>query len=1197
MFDSILIANRGEIARRIIASAKSLGLRTIAVYSEADSAAPHVREADEAYLLGPASASESYLDVDKVLNAARLSGAGAIHPGYGFLSENADFARRVEDAGMAFIGPTPEQLEKFGVKHTARHLAQEAGVPLLSGSDLLSSSEEAVAEAERIGLPVMVKASSGGGGIGMQACFSLEEVADAFERVERVAAQNFGSGGVFLERFVNQARHVEVQLFGNGKGQVAAIGDRDCSLQRRNQKVMEEAPAPHLSDAVRNQIHEAAKSLAASVNYRSAGTAEFIYDPDRKEAYFLEMNTRLQVEHPVTEEVYGVDLVAMMIELAQGHDLGSELFTKTWEPQGVAVEARVYAEDPALGCTPSPGLVTQVVLPGENAPEIEGIRVDGWIETGLEVSLFYDPMLAKVIAYAPTRDEALDLLGSALASSRIDGVVTNIGLLTSLTHDATFRAAEHSTKTLSTTYDPDPRIEVVSPGMLTTVQDYPGRKGYWQIGVPPSGPMDELSFQTANELLGNAPGAPGLECTASGPTLRFTHSTEVAITGAPALCTLDGVLVPQWQAITVEAGQELSIGQAKDVGLRIYLAVIGGFDVPEYLGSASTFTLGRFGGHAGRALLAGDVLRSGSKTGGERIAVDTDNLPAISNNWLIAVTEGPHEAPEFFTAEDIAALYSAEYEVHLNSARTGVRLIGPKPEWARSDGGEAGLHPSNIHDNAYAVGSLDFTGDTPIILGPDGPSLGGFVCPAVVASGDLWKLGQLRPGDTLKFVPVKEKNAAAVRALAATPEAITADGDGDHGIIEELAGRSDTPSVVFRRSGDTNLLVEYGDLVLDIGLRMRVQVLMNKIEERKIEGVVDLTPGIRSLQIHLNPAQLLPTELVGILKEIEAGIPGTDDLVVPSRTVRLPLSWDDPQTRLAIERYMNGVRNDAPWCPWNIEFIRRVNGLESVDEVFDIVFNASYLVLGLGDVYLGAPVATPLDPRHRLVTTKYNPARTWTPENAVGIGGAYLCIYGMEGPGGYQFVGRTTQVWNRFRSGGLFADAPWALRFFDRIEWYPVSAEELLRLRAETEAGRGPCDVAEGTFSFAEYRAFLEDNEESIESFRQVQHQAFEEEKQRWRESGEFDFTAEEPVVASTEEIVIPEGCVGVSAPLPSTVWQFSVEAGEKVAKGDQLLSLEAMKMETVVTSPVDGVVTEVYVSAGELVSQGQILVSVEEDH
>jgi len=1196
-FDTVLIANRGEIARRIIRTGRALGLRTVAVYSAADRAAPHVREADEAVLIGPARPRDSYLNAEAILAAAKSAGAGAIHPGYGFLSENADFARAVEGAAMAFVGPTPEQLEAFGSKHTARELARAAGVPMTAGSGLLATADEAVARAKAIGFPVMVKATGGGGGIGLQACADEVAVAEAFDRVERLAADNFGAGGVFLERLVRPARHVEVQVFGDGTGRVAVLGDRDCSLQRRNQKVVEEAPAPALPPSVRRRLHASARDLVAAVMYRSAGTVEFVYDPVRQEASFLEVNARLQVEHPVTEEVFGVDLVEQMLRLAGQGPSGVARFTAARHvPRGHAVEARVYAEDPGRGGAPSPGLVTSVTLPHDPGPRPgRPVRVDAWIEAGLEVSPHYDPMLAKVIARGADRDAALDALADALAGTRVDGVATNLGLLRAVAARPDVRAATHSTSTLDGATDPEPRIDVLEPGALTTVQDWPGRLGYWQVGVPPSGPMDEVSLREANLAVGNAEGAPALEITATGPTLRFSHGTLICLGGARSDAYLDGAAVPWWTPVTVPAGGVLTVGPIPGPGLRAYLAVRGGLDVPPYLGSASTFTLGRFGGHGGRSLEAGDVLRPGRQAPpGHPAETPADRRPAIVHDWEIGVTEGPHAAPEFFTRDDISELYASSYTVHHNSARTGVRLIGPRPSWAREDGGDAGLHPSNIHDVPYAVGALDFTGDTPVILGPDGPSLGGFVCPAVVASGELWKTGQLRPGDTVRFVPVKEADAAALRDRRAVPALLRTGGDGDDGVLAQREAGGDTPAVVYRRDGDDNVIVEYGDPVLDLGLRMRVHALQEALRAEGIDGVVDLTPGIRSLQVHTDAGKLRARSLLPLLRRVEDELPPTHELRVPSRTVRLPLSWDDPATRLAIERYMNGVRPDAPWTPWNIEFIRRVNGLDTVQDVHDIVHAAKYLVLGLGDVYLGAPVATPVDPRHRLVTTKYNPARTWTAENSVGIGGAYLCVYGMEGPGGYQFVGRTIQVWNRFRRSGLFAERPWSLRFFDQIEWYPVSAEELLDLRAETDAGRGHVEVTGGWFDCGSYTRFLNANAAGIAAFRSRQAAAFEAEKERWRASGEFDRVDSAPAHSGTVgSVTLPERATPVQAPFIASVWQVAARPGSRVAKGDRLVSLEAMKMETILTAPHDGTVAGVYVTAGDQVTAGQVLAAV----
>ncbi|WP_055492745.1 5-oxoprolinase/urea amidolyase family protein [Streptomyces sp. TP-A0356] len=1159
--DTLLVANRGEIAVRIIRTARELGLRTVAVYSDPDRSAPHVRLADQAVRLGPAAAKESYLDPDLVLKAAKDTGAGAIHPGYGFLSEDAAFARRCEDAGIVFVGPTPEQLELFGAKHTARAAARAAGVPLAPGTGLLASLDEALRRAAGIGYPVMLKATGGGGGIGMSACRSAEELAEAWERVQRVAAASFSSAGVFLERLVENARHVEVQVFGDGHGRVVTFGDRDCSLQRRNQKVVEEAPAPGLPSHVRERLTAAAGDLCASVGYRSAGTVEFVYDAAREEAYFLEVNTRLQVEHPVTEEIYGVDLVAWMLRLARGDE---DVVRQPGPPRGHAVEARLYAEDPSRDHRPSAGLLTRVEFP-------QGVRVDGWVETGTEVTTSYDPLLAKVIAHGPDRAHALRRLDDALARTRVDGIETNLGLVRAALADPDVRSAAHSTATLVSVTDPTPRIEAVSAGTLTTVQDWPGRTGYWQVGVPPCGPMDDLSFRLGNRALGNPEGAPGLECTLQGPTLRFTHATTVCVTGAPAPVTVDGTPVAQWEPVTVPAGAVLEIGAPQTHGLRTYVLFAGGLDVPAYLGSAATFTLGRFGGHGGRALRTGDVLHGGTVTTGA--PVPAADRPAFTSSWLLGALEGPHAAPEFFTEDDIHDFYGAEWKVHFNSARTGVRLVGPKPRWARSDGGEAGLHPSNIHDTPYSVGAVDYTGDMPVLLGPDGPSLGGFVCPATVATRERWKLGQLRPGDTVRFAPLADDGAP--RPAIVDGGVLARDGD-----------------VTYRRSGDDNLLVEFGPMRLDLALRMRVHALMEAVGEACLDGVTDLTPGIRSLQIQADPKRRPQSELLTVVRELATALPPTDQLVVPSRTVHLPLSWDDPATREAITRYMAGVRDDAPWCPWNIEFIRRVNGLESVADVHRTVFDAEYLVLGLGDVYLGAPVATPLDPRHRLVTTKYNPARTWTAENSVGIGGAYLCVYGMEGPGGYQFVGRTTQVWSGWQQRGAFEPgSPWLLRFFDRIKWYPVTAEELLELRADITSGRFVPRSEEGVFSLAEYEAFLADNADSIARFRSRQGTAFAAERDAWEAAGEFARAQAATTPAPpTARVAVPVGGRLVEAEFAASVWQLNVREGDRVTAGRPLLTLEAMKMESKVHAPMDGVVTELLAKPGDQVEAGTAL-------
>ena len=368
MFRKILIANRGEIACRIVRTLHRMGIRAVGVYSDADRHAAHVLQADEAIRLGPAPAAESYLRADLLVAAARDAGAEAVHPGYGFLSESASFATACEAAGIVFIGPTAAQIRDFGSKDTARDIAARAGLPLLPGSELLSGIENAEREAARIGYPIMLKSSAGGGGIGMQLVRSEAALAPALEAVERLARRHFGRGGVFLERYVERARHIEVQIFGDGAGGVIALGERDCSVQRRNQKVIEETPASGLSAAVRNRLHDTAVRLGRAVNYKSAGTVEFVYDVDQSEFYFLEVNTRLQVEHCITEEVTGIDLVEWMVRVAANEEF--ELVTP--RSSGASIQVRIYAEDPARGFRPSSGTLTRASFAAE-------ARVDTWV--------------------------------------------------------------------------------------------------------------------------------------------------------------------------------------------------------------------------------------------------------------------------------------------------------------------------------------------------------------------------------------------------------------------------------------------------------------------------------------------------------------------------------------------------------------------------------------------------------------------------------------------------------------------------------------------------------------------------------------------------------------------------------------------------------------------------------------------------
>jgi urea carboxylase len=946
------------------------------------------------------------------------------------------------------------------------------------------------------------------------------------------------------------------------------------------------------------------------VRYRSAGTVEFIYDLGKtdlgnNEFYFLEVNTRLQVEHPVTEMVTGLDLVECMLRVAAGEELDWEALTR--KPQGASIEVRVYAEDPAKNFQPSPGTLTEVYFP-------DGVRVDGWVETGAEVSSHFDPMLAKLIAHGATREEARTRLVAALDATKLHGIETNLAFLRKILASERFVTGMATTRFLDSFTYQALAIEVLEPGTYTTVQDYPGRTGYWDIGVPPSGPMDDEAFRIANRIVGNSAEAAALECTLIGPTLRFHSDAVIAVTGAVTPATLDGKAVSMWRPVAVQAGQVLVIGQATS-GCRTYLAVRAGFDVPMYLGSKSTFVLGSFGGHGGRTLHAGDMLRindpslAASTTASpsyEPKPYPTELIPTYTRDWEIAVLYGPHGAPDYFTLEAIEQFFAAQWEVHYNSNRLGIRLIGPRPTWTRSTGGEAGLHPSNVHDCEYAVGSINFTGDSPVILTHDGPSLGGFVCPVTIIKAELWKVGQVRPGDRIRFLPVAYDDACKLEAeqeirlrtlqpaskpipshpslLPVRQGSVTVSAT----VLEQRSAVGHHPRAVWRQAGDRYILLEYGEDLLDLALRLRVHLLMQAIREEKLP-VEELSPGVRSLQIRYESRRIQQKELMRHLLRLEETLPDVATLKIPTRVVHLPMAFEDSATLGAIERYSETVRSTAPWLPRNVEFLRRINGLASVEGVREMIYAARYMVLGLGDVYLGAPCAVPVDPRHRLLSSKYNPARSFTAEGTVGIGGMYMCIYGMDSPGGYQLVGRTLPIWNKFLKNAQFrANEPWLLRFFDQVHFYPVEEAELLEQREAFRMGRHAIAMEDEIFDYGFHRQFLAENAASIATFRSQQQAAFELEIAHWANQ-EQTTPAADAATMPPEAETLAEG-EALTAPMHGVIWKVLVEAGQRVEANQPVVIIEAMKMEVAVPSPKAGIVRAIRCTSGQSVATGDIL-------
>lgn len=1198
-FNSVLVANRGEIAVRIIKTLNKLGIKSIAIYSDPDKYAEHVTSADVAIPLHGTTAAQTYIDIDKVINAAKESGAEAIIPGYGFLSENADFSDRCGKEGIVFVGPSGGAIRKLGLKHSAREIAENAGVPLVPGSGLVKDAKEAREIAAQLEYPIMVKSTAGGGGIGLQKVDSEKDIERVFETVQHQGLSYFGDSGVFLERFVENARHVEIQMLGDGNGSAIAVGERDCSLQRRNQKIIEETPAPNLPEVTRQRMRKAAESLGSSMKYKGAGTVEYIYDPKRDEFYFLEVNARLQVEHPITEMVTGLDLVEWMLLIAA--DTPPD-FSQKIEVNGASMEARLYAENPAKGFKPSPGQLTEVKFP-------KWARVDTWVQKGTVVSAEYDPTLAKIIVHGKDRNDALKKLRQALDETVIYGCITNIDYLRSIANSKMFEEARVATKVLDT-YEYKPHaIEILSPGAYTTVQDFPGRRGYWNIGVPPSGCMDQYSFRLANRIVGNDSTAPGLEITLNGPKILFHQECVVAVTGGKATIEVNDKQVAQWEPIAIKSGDTLSIGKLT-TGCRAYLAIRGGIDVVEYLGSRSTFALGNLGGYNGRVLKFGDVLFLGqpevsictlAPPVSEPTPVPSSLIPNYNNKvWQIGVTCGPHGSPDFFKPESVSEFFSSTWKVHYNSNRFGVRLIGPKPKWARSDGGEAGLHPSNAHDYVYSMGAVNFTGDEPVVLTCDGPSLGGFVCEAVVAEAELWKIGQVKPGESIQFIPVtydsakqlKRQQDASIKTLKGELGDVESYGlvHPETPVLCQIQVSETSPKITYRQAGDRYILVEYGENILDLNKAYRIHKLVEMVKKYKPRGIFELSPGVRSVLVEFTD-EITQQEALDTLVAYEKEIAFVNKWRVKSRVIRLPMAFEDQKTLDAVKRYQETIRSEAPWLPNNVDFIANINGITRND-VKDMLYTARFLVLGLGDVFLGAPCAVPLDPRHRFLGTKYNPSRTYTPNGTVGIGGNYMCIYTMESPGGYQLVGRTVPIWDKLTLGEHSGEKPWLLSPFDQIEFYPVSEAEVDRFSEEMNVGRFRVDIVDSVFDHGQYLQWIQANSESIEQFQQSQGGEKMEEFNRLIQISNSELEQNGTKVQEDEKF--GENAEMVYSEYSGRFWKSLVNVGDEVNKDQPLIVVEAMKTEMMVNAPKGGKVVKVYHKNGDMVDAGDLVVVIE---
>ena len=1141
------------------------------------------------------------------------------------MSENAAFARSVQEAGLAWVGPSPAATEQFGVKHVARDLAAKAGVPIVPGSkDLVASEEEAVAESERLGYPVMLKATGGGGGMGLVTCHSAEDVEEGFRMVQSRGQTLFKNPGVFVEKFYPEARHVEVQVFGNGMGKAVHFGERECSIQRRHQKVIEECPSPfvHKTQGLREKLCKAAVSLAQSINYGSAGTVETLVDDQTGEFFFLEMNTRLQVEHGITELCYDVDLVELMLKQADAELAGKGGLDYTYlkslqlsAPKGAAIEARVYAENPLRDYAPSPGLLQKVEW-----KTLIGSRIDTWVFTGATITPNYDPLLAKVMCHGPSRKETAHLIQRMLSESLICGPPTNLEFLAAIVSSDDFRSGHTLTSFLQSFKFTPAAIDVVSPGAYTLVQDLPARPAVGK-GIPHSGPMDPVAFQIANSLAGNARGTAGLEITLSGPELRFLGPAVVALTGAGMEATLDGNEFPMWTRCSIKAGQKLKIGKTTGGGCRSYLAIYGGLpSVADYFGSKSTSPLVAIGGYQGRALAPGDLL-SLTKDIPEHLSKSCslpDHLiPKYSNAWEIMAMVGPH-SEGFFLPEDIETIYTTEYKVSHNASRSGIRLVGPVPKWARADGGEGGAHPSNLVEFGYPLGTLNWTGDDPCIFPVDCPNFGGFVCSTTIIRAEWWKLGQIKAGDTLQYKRVTLEEALELRRendafLEAVDKAVKSDGifdsvnpinahftpsgDGGEAVIWERREDKSRPLVRYRQGGDDHLIIEYGEQKFNLNHRCRVTALDKALRSESTpswlsENLINTVGCSASLLLFYNGASLPRDKLVSHLQELESSLGDLSQSKVPCRYVRLPISFTSPAQTQAVERYMSTQRPHAPYLPDNLRFVAENNAF-TPEQLKQIYLTGSFMAVVIG-FFCGNTVSLPIDPRHRMSAPKQNPSRVFTPEGTVSWGGSCMSIYPVDSPGGYQMTGRTVPIFDYYGwKSGFSASRPWLFEDFDVLSYYEVSEDELEALLADFRAGRYVFDIKEGTFDMASHNRLLRATQDQVAEIRQRQaaaqdemNKAEEESLVRWRKEKE-----ESKVDMGTVEALLDDPEItSIDAPVDANVWKVEVAEGQEVKANTTVVILEAMKLEIAVKTPEGqktAKVEKVLVSSGETVKAG----------
>lgn len=1244
----VLIANRGEIACRIIRCCQENGLHSIAVYSSEDSDSAHVLQASESHLL-KGIGSAAYIDIDQVVTVAIESRADVVVPGYGFLSENSEFAAKLAEHNIVFAGPSSESVKIFGLKHSARELAVKNDVPVVPGTGLVTSEDDAAAEAQEIGYPVMIKSTAGGGGMGLKVCYDETELRTSFVEVVSRGATLFKNLGAFLEKYVEQGRHIEIQVFGNGQGNVVAFGERECSIQRRHQKVIEEAPSPLVTDELRAKLVQCATALAASVNYKSAGTVEFLVDDETSAFYFLEMNTRLQVEHGITELVYSVDLVKMMLLQADYETRGekgipaSVLYLFGSPLAGHAIECRVYAENPVRNFAPSPGVLHFVEFA---EPESVKVRVDHWISTGTKVSPYFDPLLAKVMVWAPTRELAIKGMYNTLKKTRIQGPLINIDYLMGVIESENFKLGKTLTSFLSTSFNYSANLlEFIQPGAYTTIQDLPGHESS-SAGVPLSGPVDPLSLQIANLIVGNDKSCEALEITVKGPSIRFHTSAVICLAGDYSF-EVNKRKMPCFSAIEVPAGSTVKIGEPCGSGARAYLAVKGGFPgVATYLGSKSCVPTLNIGGHQGRVILPGDCLELERIVPFAKVRVQA-TLPEQSRPQYDAVGKdgvreiktisGPHASLDITSQKKMEAFYNTIYTVNLNSNRGCTRLDGPSDVFSRKDGRDGGSHPSNILEYPYPTCGISVVGSVMCLFGVDGGTLSGFVCIAVPIRADWWKAGQARIGAKIRFVPVSYQDALRLSDereafLQQLQKAIAGDADFPKFKTDlesyDMKGLYDTilydrpesdklPQFTVRQAGELMILFDFGVqkfTLLNNGRQRAFELALQAYDKTSkfFKSIVRYESCSGAFGLIFDRSVISREKFVDIVVAIEADIPPPYDLRIKSRRFNIPACFEHLALTHCIERYMHSQRPHAPYLPSNLEYVRRANNLTLVKEFKASIIGQPQVVTAVS-FFCANTLSVNLDPRTRFKTGKYNPARTFTPKGAIGSGSVGQSIYSIDSPGGYMIWGMTLPdlCWNTF--GRLNGGKPWFFENFDQIVYYEVDEATLSDLNNQLLLGKLDLKVEEIEFDFGDYDRFLKEIDDELQTLNAQKTASTaklveEEEQSMAAWLAEVDAAKEAARSTKQTDVLSDSSTVKVTAGMAANVFKINTAKGATVTSDEVLVILEAMKMEiavravgeesdsddeeekSTVSSSTSYEVLEVIVEEGDVVAPGDTL-------